>query len=307
MSSTTNNHCHPDAQPLERRLIFAQRYCARGFRLLPTIDKYPPAGFKWGKHATTELAVIADWCRRWPRMDLAVALPSTVVVVDLDVRDGRDGFGVFTGLADVHADEVATIQAVTSSGGRHLWFDADGHAFRNDKLKKRDGTPAGFELKTVGGYVVVPPAPGRYWLPGSSMLKAPDWLKELFPVRAPIPIAPAKAARAHTPYGRMTLDRLCLRIALARKGEQDDTRTQLAFIIGSYLGGGELEAEDAWTQVVAAARAAETGTDANALRKETCLRRAFERGMSRPRSQESDWGESAIKALDAAHEREMGR
>ena len=113
-----------------------------------------------------------------------------------------------------------------------MWFLSDGHGFQNKHSKQYDG----IETKTGGGYVVVPPAPGRHWIAGKrTTLPAPEWLKELFPRHEPPPVAPTKTTTAHTPYGQKTLDRLTLRIAAAPRGEQDDTRTRLAFTIGHTL------------------------------------------------------------------------
>ena len=200
-------------------------------------------------------------------------------------------------------DQIDTIQAVTS-GGWHLWFLSDGHGFQNKHSKQYDG----IETKTGGGYVVVPPAPGRRWLDGKrTMLPAPEWLKELFPRHEPPPVAPTKTTTAHTPYGQKTLDRLTLRIAAAPRGEQDNTRTRLAYTIGQFVAGGEIEAEDGWAQIVTAARAAPTGIDRNALRKERYLRRSFEAGMRSPRSWATEWNalDAMTATLDAAAMREM--
>jgi hypothetical protein len=293
----------------DKRLTFAANYCNAGFRLLPTLDKFPPKGFMWGTAASSDLAVVRRWLDIWPECDLAIALPPHIVVVDLDVRDGRDGFQQFIRIAGSHPDDVNTIQAITQSGGRHVWFDADDWRFPNcvGDAATRRGHP-GLETKTSGGYVVVPPAPGRHWIAGKrTMLPAPESLKELFPRHEPTPVAPARTARAHTPYGQKTLDRLTLRIATTPRGEQDNTRTRLAYTIGQYVGGGEIEAEDGWTQILIAARAAPTGIDRNALRKEKYLRRSFEQGMRSPRSWATEWNalDAMAATLDAAAEREM--
>jgi hypothetical protein len=286
----------------DTRLTFAARYCERGFRLLPTLNKFPPRGFLWSKRASSDLDQVRQWLTIWPECELAIALPKHVVVVDLDVRDGRDGFEHYARLAGIHPDNTDTIQDVTPSGGRHLWFDTDGCHFPNcnGSTATRRGHP-GLEAKTLGGYVVVPPAPGRHWIDGKrTMQPVPEWLKQLFPYREPPPVAPMKIARAHTPYGQKTLDRLKLRIATAPRGEQDDTRARFAYTIGQFVGGGEIEDEDAWAQIIAAARAAPTGIDRNALRKEKYMRRSYENGMRSPRSWETEWGEEAAKAMDAA-------
>jgi hypothetical protein len=276
----------------DHRLRLAAQYCNAGFRLLPTLDKFPPRGFRWGTLASSDLDQVRRWLTIWPECDLAIALPAHVVVLDIDTR--RNGLDQFLEVAGSHPDQIDAIQAVTR-GGWHLWFLSDGHKFLNKHCREYDG----LETKTDGGYVVVPPAPGRRWVAGKrTMPPAPEWLKQLFPYREPPPVAPTKTAGAHTPYGAKTLDKLCLRIATAPRGEQDNTRTQLAFIVGQYVGGGEMEERDAYERVLQAARAAPTGTDRNALRKEKYLRRNFCKGMLHPRSWGTEWGEGAAKALD---------
>jgi hypothetical protein len=299
---------NPSTPREDHRLRLAAQYCKAGFRLLPTLDKFPPKGFLWGTLASSDLDAVRRWLLRWPECDLAIALPAHVVVVDVDVR--RNRLDQLLEVAGVHPDQIDTIQAITN-GGWHLWFLCDGHRFLNKHSKQYDG----IETKTGGGYVVVPPAPGRRWVAGKrTMLAAPEWLKALFPYREPPPVAPTKTTAAHTPYGRKTLDKLCLRIETAPNGTQDDTRVQLAYVVGQYIAGGEMEENDAIERVLSAAAAQPTYRrpwNWKSVRKYTL--RAVEKGMRRPRSWATEWAkemeevDAILAALDEAARRMMER
>jgi hypothetical protein len=281
---------NPSSAGEDHRLRFAARYCARGFRLLPTIDKFPPKGFLWGTAASSDLGRVRQFLEAWPECDLAVALSSDVVVVDLDVRDGRDGFEHYLRFSGEHPDLTDTIQAITRSGGRHVWFDANGHRFMNcvGNAAVRRGHP-GLEIKSKGGYVVVPPARGRHWIADKrAMLKAPEWLVELFPYHEPPPLAPSRTATAHTPYGLKILDRLCLKVATTAKGAQDDTRVNVAFVIGQFVGGGEIERHDGLARLIDAARPRQPERIATrCARKSTCATGSSSARRSRARGRPS--------------------
>jgi hypothetical protein len=64
-----------------------------------------------------------------------------------------------------------TVMAQTNDG-YHYWF-------RTDKPFPSTTRPDGIELKGAGAYVVVPPAPGRFWLRDPfdyEIAWAPEWL-----------------------------------------------------------------------------------------------------------------------------------
>jgi hypothetical protein len=292
----------------------ALAYARLDFRVFPVRPDKRPLIVRWPKRATTNVKTVEQlWLCYWGA-DVGWALPAQTVLVDLDLKDGQDGIADFKKIDGRDPFDVQTPIARTRSGGLHLFFGIEPGKVKGTNLRGSHGLAIDLKVgafdnghvKIGQGYVVLPtPSNGRVWIKSPLQVgkeQAPKWMTELARPLVSAAIAPRKVAAKHTLYGQKTLDRLTLMIAGAPRGEQDDTRIRFAFIIGQYVGGGELEEEDAWAQVLQAAKAAPTGLDHNALRKEKYLRRAFGEGMFKPRSWETDWGEAAIKKLDAAHE-----
>lgn len=146
-----------------------------GWHLFPVVGKAPatPHGFK---DATSDVTALTLLFEGRPDADgLAVACGySGLVVVDLDINaeagtDGREAIRA----AGLPWPGAATVRASTPRGGEHAFFTG--------VLPSRTGVLPGVDLKSRGGYVVVPPARGRAWMPGASPWDAhpapsPDWL-----------------------------------------------------------------------------------------------------------------------------------
>ncbi|HEY4808728.1 MAG TPA: bifunctional DNA primase/polymerase [Roseiarcus sp.] len=234
------------AQPVSWALAYA-RHDLNIFPCAPNKQPLTANGFK---DATYNLAVIEDWWRRWPHADPAWALPSTVVVVDIDIKNGRNGYRDFERLngCDPHAVETPT--ASTPSGGLQLFFAAS-RPYRNRVAI--DGT--GLDTRTTGGYCVLPgPDNGRRWLKplrGAPMAEAPAWL-DCAPRQAPA------AAIFRRPRGRgearVALQRACAKIAAAPDGAQDATRHRECFRIGTLIAHGDLDYGTALSALIAASR-----------------------------------------------------
>jgi hypothetical protein len=140
--------------PIDPRIVWARRYCAAGLglRLFPVIDKMPL--IKWGRLATADPATFGEWLKIWPECGIAIALPRNVVVVDLDCKDKLDGFKQYCRLSGTDPDDVMTAQSTTPSGGRYLWFDADGHVFTNRTglASARAGHPGGWKSRRTSAW-----------------------------------------------------------------------------------------------------------------------------------------------------------
>jgi hypothetical protein len=289
-------------------LRLASRYSAVGLPIFPIDPVTQIPRVKWGTFSTCDRAMIETWVRIWPDSIWGIAVPADLIVVDIDVKDGKRGFESFEALAGCHPDALATWQATTPSGGRHVWFDTDGHRYFRNTISEigegldtrtfrlpRDNDP---DDKGSKGMVKAPPASGRRWLAGErEPMKAPDWLKALFKPQHYAPKGdPAPAIGEHTLDGLAIIASLAFRIANAPVGLRDKYRTKYGFTAGQYVGGGELNEAAAWDAILQAARAAPEGTGREALRKEKCLRKTFEAGIAHPRSLRDDWGEPNVDA-----------
>ena len=261
-------------------LDWALAYAKAGMPVFPVGASKKPLTYHGVKDATTDEVQIRAWWTSWPRADPAWAVPANVVVVDLDRKRGDDGFKDFVAHEGAHPDDVATPQASTPTGGRHLVYAANGSTYRNNV--RPNGL--GLDLRTHGGYIALPgPGNGRTWLRPltTPLAHVPAW------------VAPAPAARARqqgaqrpfageTPFARAALERACLAIEEAPNGAQEATLNKECFSIGGLIGAGELEIEVAVAALTAAAHRMPAYAEPW-VGLEVKVRRAVDDGMRRPR------------------------
>jgi Bifunctional DNA primase/polymerase, N-terminal len=171
------------------------------------------------KDATTDRDQVRAWWARWPHAEIGWAVPGGVVVVDLDVKNGKRGLTDFFDREGIEAEAVLTPIAVTPSGGRHLVFDDRGNPYPN--VAGIFGT--GIDLRSAGcGYIVLTrEGNGRSWLKPLStpLAPAPEWL----PQKAPG--APAGEARPFT-GASVTRRARCARARLRRNRDCRQRRSR---------------------------------------------------------------------------------
>lgn len=130
-------------------LDHALAWAARGFRIFPLVPgtKVPPKGFDWKAHSTSDPAVIR---RVWGADEYGIGVRTDdLIVIDVDVKDGKDGATSFAmlELQDVVTTETLTVR--TPSKGTHYYY-------RKDPIHGRLGMLDGIDVKAIGGYVVAP-------------------------------------------------------------------------------------------------------------------------------------------------------
>lgn len=160
-------------------LPLAYQYAAAGLTIFPLKqDKKPYPGSRGFCDATTDRTTINDWWQRLPNslIGLATGVRSGLLVIDLDVKNGKDGLAAFETLcAGREIGDPPFIQ--TPSGGAHLYFrHVVGARCSVDKLAR------GVDVRAEGGYVVLPDAERYLLLSGGPLEKAPDcpaWLADL--------------------------------------------------------------------------------------------------------------------------------
>lgn len=153
------------------RLEAALGYAERGWWVLPL---HAPNGVMgcscdWdkcrnpGKHplvkhglddASRDQATLRRWWSRYPFANVGVrtGVVSGLIVLDVDPRHGGDD-----ALADLlakHGPLPATVEAITGSGGRHIFFSHPGTPVQN----RIGSIGSGLDLKADGGYVVAAPS-----------------------------------------------------------------------------------------------------------------------------------------------------
>ncbi|MDR7239651.1 bifunctional DNA primase/polymerase [Neobacillus drentensis] len=148
------------------------------------------------KAATTNLALIDEWWKRWPDANIGVATgkDSGFVVLDVDPRHG--GQNSLELLINQYGPLPNTIEAITGGYGCHILFKNPG------QVRNRTNILPGLDVRGEGGYIVVAPSlhacGKRYeWELSSKQLKVtlsdlPEWLLRMIaepvkdkPVRKP--------------------------------------------------------------------------------------------------------------------------
>ena len=171
---------------MNRPLEAARDLIARtGWHLFPTIGKAPatPHGHLDATNEPDQLTAL--FLARPDADGFAVDCGrSGIVVLDVDTKPGLDGRDTLRDAGHPWL-EPDTPRASTPRGGEHVFFAGT--------LPSRIGVLPGVDVKGVGGYVVLPPAPGRSWLADASPwdlspVPVPAWLLRLAaPPRAGTP------------------------------------------------------------------------------------------------------------------------
>ncbi len=107
------------------------------------------------KSATTDPAIIEGWREKFPEAMIGLPTGSTsgLSVVDIDVKNGKDGRQVFDAYLEEHGEEwPVTVEAETPSGGSHLIFENEPGS------SSRTGVLPGVDTRGEGGYVVLSPS-----------------------------------------------------------------------------------------------------------------------------------------------------
>lgn len=120
--------------------------------------------------ATRDPALIAAWWERWPDAEIGIDTGrSGLIVLDVDVRDDKDGERELANLLAICGDLPPTLEQRTPSGGRQL-------VFTSDTLCRSLATKEGLDVRSRGGMIFVPSAkPDRTWT-WRAPSPAPDWL-----------------------------------------------------------------------------------------------------------------------------------
>lgn len=124
---------------------------ALGWRMFPVAGKKPLVSH-WKDDATADPAKIEALAAKHPNAGWAWAIGPGWVVIDLD---GAEGCATWGKMLEEHGP-VETWIAETGGGGLHYYFRLPGGAKVRNSVGKLG---PGVDVKTEGGYVVVPPSP----------------------------------------------------------------------------------------------------------------------------------------------------
>jgi len=153
-------------------LEHAKKYASNGWAVFPVhgvIDGRCTCGnpgcTSQGKHpihsggfniATTDIEQIESWWRATPHANIGIATGrcSGLLVVDIDVGDGKDGFASLNAIEAEFGKLPQSLRARTGSGGLHIYLQMP-----DQPLKCSAGKLApAIDIRADGGYVVAPPS-----------------------------------------------------------------------------------------------------------------------------------------------------
>lgn len=153
--------------PLEAALFYAS---SLKWRVFPVAGKIPVT--KRGVlDATTDENFLKQWWRSDANYGVALSTGQGLIVLDVDPKYGGDDS--LAELESKYGDVPETLRSVTPSGGCHYFFTGR-TGIRNSVSK----LGSGLDIRSDGGYVVIPPSPNYHWDLGSpeSLAPIPEWL-----------------------------------------------------------------------------------------------------------------------------------
>lgn len=258
----------------------------RGFAVFPIRkwgdgDDWKPIK-RFQERASADLAEVRDWWRTWPdaRVGLLAGERNGVTVLDIDVKNGKDGTAALTSLGFSDLAGLSPVRVRTPSGGWHLFFRYDAR-LRNSVSK----LGAGIDVKTEGGFVVAPGSfkdSGCYAVDGAALgsVDLPGFPESLIP--------PPDDRVAVEPIGEATDDQrqwaaaklrdIADRLATHAEGGRNDALNQAAMWSGGAAAHGFVTEEDARTALWAAAEKA--GMREREFR--STFKSGFKAGLRRP-------------------------
>lgn len=159
------------AQPA--MLDHALKFATDGLRVMPVKPDKTPYTAHGVKDATTEIATVKRWWKKWPEANIGLATGQGLLVLD---ADGEQGIESLRLLEQDLGRLPVTYRVRTGGGGIHLYFSS-ADVVRNSA--NRLGPK--LDVRGEGGYVVAPPSlhesGARYTVEQDA-----EWLPD-FPVR----------------------------------------------------------------------------------------------------------------------------
>ncbi|MCJ7871455.1 bifunctional DNA primase/polymerase [Phaeobacter sp. J2-8] len=165
---------------------------ARGLAICPVRQWGNDDGWKpiarFPELATSDPAQIRKWWRDWPeaRVALITGERNGISVLDVDVKNGKDGLLSLSTLGFDDHRTMTPIRTVTPSGGLHLFF-----AYKPDLKATVGKIGPGLDVRNNCGFVIAPGSlkDGKlYRVEGEELAKGiplPNWPEALTPPRQP--------------------------------------------------------------------------------------------------------------------------
>jgi len=110
---------------------------------------------QWQKYATLKPQVIEQWWERWPEANIGIRCGAGLMVLDVDCRDGKDGYVALAKLRDQHHWKLETFTVKTGGGGWHHYFQTPSGVSIPSGV---DVLGPGLDIRANGGFVLAPPS-----------------------------------------------------------------------------------------------------------------------------------------------------
>lgn len=247
--------------PPNSSLEAAIRLARQGWPVLPLKGKIPAT--KHGCHdATTDEAQLRATFTDEHNIGVATGEASGLIVLDLDVKGGKNGFDSLAQLETEHGPLPATLTAKTGSGGMHMYYKLPADVTIGNSAGKLG---PGIDVRGQGGYVVAPPSIHpetgvRYeWSsdPATTPIaEAPAWLIERLhvPMQPSISaVVPMEVSDRAKQYGLKVLAERARELASTTDGERNHRLNQAAFRIGQLSAACGIPFATACSELLAAA------------------------------------------------------
>ena len=130
---------------------------------------------KWGEGSSSDPEKLAEWSSKFPDAYYCVNLKASgLVVIDVDVKSGKDGRATLKAINNGHGPLPETMQSATPNGGDHLIFTGD--CRRRGANALGDGVDVVHMIPLPGQHA---PGKGLYKLVKSgSPVPLPKWIIE---------------------------------------------------------------------------------------------------------------------------------
>jgi len=257
----------------------------------------------WEQRATRDPAQIRRWWSNSTRWNVGIACgPSGLVVIDLDTRteplpdwDGATtGREVLDQLAAQHGETLPDTYSVrTPTDGEHAYYRMpDGLELRNTQGGHGHSLGPLVDTRAIGGFVVgagsIRPEGAYLVAEHGQIAELPTWLATLLtPPPAPRPQGPPtkglSTTRANAYIAAIQADELD-KVEHAAEGRRQVTLLNAARVFGQLVGGGELDADNAYAVLLDAAAAHIGFAGFTRAEAERTITRGMSFGMRAPRT-----------------------
>lgn len=137
-----------------RVLDAALKYAALGWRVFPCKPGSKEPACNWKSAATSDPDKLKDLFAD-ESLNIAWAVPEDMMVLDIDLKSGVDGFASHASLEGHFGSLPASPIQVTPSGGNHLVFRLP----PGTRVKNVVGQVGeGLDVRTGGGYILIEPS-----------------------------------------------------------------------------------------------------------------------------------------------------